>query len=141
MTIHDVYSISVSWTAPPEWKNSADHVLLIELVRSDSHKNLSCENIKNPYEETDCRHVTVKKEFSKANKNGLIKFQINRRLPKYQSVEGVRVRVINQDYQKSKYSKKVSIEEDNNEGEDYDGSDYELLMRESRPMVLDYYQS
>ena len=84
--------------------------------------------------------MTVKKEFSKANKNGLIKFQMNRRLPKYQSVEGVRVRVINQDYQKSKYSKKVSIEEDNNEGKDYDESDYELLMRESRPMVLDYYQ-
>ena len=38
--------------------------------------------------------MTVKKEFSKANKNGLIKFQMNRRLPKYQSVEGVRVRFV-----------------------------------------------
>ena len=71
----------------------------------------------------------IKKDFGKG-RDGLIKVKINRKLPKYKTVTKLRVKVINQDYETSKYSRVVpfsDLQENNDE-------DLKFLWRESRTM-------
>ena len=71
----------------------------------------------------------IKKDFDKG-RDGVIKVKINRKLPKYKTVTKLRVKVINQDYETSKYSRVVpfpDLQENNDE-------DLKFLWRESRTM-------
>ena len=130
-------SVSVSWRLPSHWQAGPDHVLVMELLGTEDHNPLLAED--NPYSDNKTHHLTIRREFSTADQNRVIRVQINRSLPKYQDVSGVWVQVIDQDYETSKHSQKVYIQEE----EDYDSSqDYQLLMRESQPLgMIDYYES
>ena len=71
----------------------------------------------------------IKKDFGKG-RDGRIKVKINRKLAKYKNVTKLRVKVINQDYETSKYSSVVPLPDlDENNGEDE-----EFLWREARTM-------
>ena len=73
--------------------------------------------------------MIIKKDFG-GGRNGVIKVKINRKLQKYKNVGKLRVKVINQDYETSKYSRVVplpDLAENNREDE-------EFLWREARTM-------
>ena len=126
----------MSWRLPSRWEAGPDHVLIMELLGTEDLNPLPAED--NPYSDNKTHHLTIRREFSTADQNRVIRVQINRSLPKYQNVSGVWVQVIDQDYETSKHSRKVYIQEE----EDYDSSqDYQLLMRESQPLgMIDYYE-
>ena len=75
----------------------------------------------------------IKKEFAKG-RDGVIKVKINRKLPKYKHVTKLRVKVINQDYETSKYSRTVTLPD----LEEKKDEDLKFLWREPRTMgILD----
>ena len=124
--------VSVSWTVPAGWRQSPDHVLLIEFLSAGSGRSgggQSTPDDDNPYGEDKSKHLVIKKEFNKG-RSGVIKVKINIKHPKYRNVTKLRVKVVNQDYETSKYSRGVPLpgfEENNDE-------DLQFLMREVRPM-------
>ena len=123
--------VSVSWTEPAPWTESLDHVLIIEFLKAGSGSGQSDAEKDNPYGEDKSKQLMIKKEFAKG-RDGVIKVKINRKLPKYKHVTKLRVKVINQDYETSKYSKTVplpGLEENNDE-------DLKFLWREPRPMGI-----
>ena len=123
------FSVSVSWTQPVRWRQSHNHVLLIEFLKAGSGAALSSTEHDNPYGEGKSNHLIIKKDFGKG-RDGVIKVKLNGKLAKYKNVTKLRVKVINQDYETSKYSRVVplpGIEEKN-------GEDEEFLWREARTM-------
>ena len=121
--------VSVSWTEPVSWRQSLDHVLVIEFLKAGSGAGQSATVNDNPYGEGKSKQLMIKKDFDEG-RDGVIKVKINRKLPKYKTVTKLRVKVINQDYETSKYSRVVpfpDLQENNDE-------DLQFLWRESRTM-------
>ena len=129
--MNDPPVVSVSWTEPAGWRQSPDHVLVIEFLKAGSgagHSHSATDH-DNPYGEDKSKHLIIKKEFDKG-RDGVIKVKINRKLPKYKNVTKLRVKVVNQDYETSKYSREVPLPD----VEENDDEDLQFLMREVRPM-------
>lgn len=66
----------------------------------------------------------------------MIKVKINRKLAKYKNVSKLRVKVVNQDYETSKYSREVQLPDVEKTMNDYNDEDYKFLFREVRPMGI-----
>lgn len=66
----------------------------------------------------------------------MIKVKINRKLAKYKNVSKIRVKVVNQDYETSKYSREVQLPDVEKTMNDYNDEDYKFLFREVRPMGI-----
>ena len=66
----------------------------------------------------------------------MIKVKINRKLAKYKNVSKIRVKVVNQDYETSKYSTEVQLPDVEKTMNDYNDEDYKFLFREVRPMGI-----
>ena len=121
--------VSVSWTEPLHWRQSLDHVLVIEFLKAGSGAGQSQTENNNPYGEGKSKQLMIKKDFSKG-RDGVIKVKINRKHPKYRNVTKLRVKVINQDYETSKYSRVVPLQDT----EENNGEDLQFLWREARTM-------
>ena len=79
--------------------------------------------------------MIIKREFDKG-RNGVIKVKINRKLAKYKNVSKIRVKVVNQDYETSKYSREVQLPDVEKTMNDYKDEDYKFLFREVRPLGI-----
>ena len=91
-------------------QNLTEDELNQDLIEDDDDQSLIEDDNDNPYEENKPKHMTIKKELSSGTKDGAIIVKINRSLSKYQDVIRVRVKVINHDYEASKYSDEVFME-------------------------------
>ena len=127
--------VSVSWTQPAGWRQSPDHVLVIEFLKAGSDESPSDTEDDNPYGDDKSNHLIIKREFDKG-RNGVIKVKINRKLAKYKNVSKLRVKVVNQDYETSKYSREVQLPDVEKTMNDYNDEDYKFLFREVRPMGI-----
>merc|ERR1712142_406656 len=96
----------VSWKPPKRWMQSPDYVLVLELIPNKANT----EEKENPYGATQ-EWRTYKKQFSHADKDGIIRIEIGKDILKKHKIAKVKVKILNTDYESSQYSNEVLIGE------------------------------
>ena len=107
----------VLWLPPKFLRNSEDYVLAMELLNDHQMDNIEStghvfgDNTKteNPYSGTRGGGNLVEKELVDANDDGVVVFTLPIEKIKKLHIQGVRVRVVDTDYQSSKSSEVMKI--------------------------------
>ena len=107
------------WFPPKYWRHSEDFVLVMELLNDQQIKNIEStghafgdiNDSDNPYKGSRGSGNLIQKELSHANKDGVVVFNLPIQKIKKQHIRGVRVRLVDADYQTSKSSEVVKIKQ------------------------------
>ena len=104
------------WLPPLDWRKSDEFVLILELFKEDPEEadadddsNRLNLNFGNPYAESAAEENVFKKEFTDSNNNGVIIFEISQDKIKSEELKKMRIKVINIDYESSRYSDTANI--------------------------------
>jgi len=98
-------NVLVKWTPPAQWHLSKNHVMELELLNSDQKEAVDKEH---PYGASN-HQENIKKEFSDADADGVIRLEIDKSIIKKTNVTKIRLKIVNIDYDSSKYSKEVLL--------------------------------
>ena len=114
--VHKTFFI-VLWLPPKFLRNSEDYVLVMELLNEDQMDNIETtghasgdiSKADNPYNGVHGGGNIEEKELVDANDDGVVIFILPSEKIKKLHIRGVRVRVVDADYQSSKSSEVVKI--------------------------------
>ena len=131
---HHFHFFSVSWTPPPQWRNSAEHLLVFEFIEEiltldDDDNDEDMDDDDNDEEITP--PFQIRKDLLESeNPKGRVEIVLNIEDEKYWNIKKCRVR-IQANYQMSEFSKEVEVNIRNAVDEKYFFEELERIVKDS----------
>ena len=131
---HHFHFFSVSWTPPPQWRNSAEHLLVFEFIEEiltldDDDNDEDMDDDDNDEEITP--PFQIRKDLLESeNPKGRVEIVLNIKDEKYWNIKKCRVR-IQANYQMSEFSQEVEVNIRNAVDEKYFFEELERIVKDS----------
>ena len=132
---HHFHFFSVSWTPPPQWRNSAEHLLVFEFIEEILSTLDDDDNDEDMDDDDNDEEITppfqIRKDLLESeNPKGRVEIVLNIEDEKYWNIKKCRVR-IQANYQMSEFSQEVEVNIRNAVDEKYFFEELERIVKDS----------